>query len=130
LPAATYEVLFWSTGPVSVRVNGAITAAPEVLIDGPGNWRQYKTRIPVPAGGVATLLSASGGEMLLDELRLHPVVAQVTTYTHEPLVGLTSQTNATGRTITYEYDALGRLQRVRDEQGRVLSEQQYHYAGH
>ncbi|MBX0293119.1 RHS repeat protein, partial [Hymenobacter sp. HSC-4F20] len=33
-----------------------------------------------------------------------------------------------GRTLFYEYDALGRLQRVRDEQGRILSENEYRYA--
>jgi len=51
------------------------------------------------------------------------------TYTHEPMVGVTSQTGADGRTIFFEYDALGRLVRTRDEQGRMLSQQQYHYAG-
>lgn len=55
--------------------------------------------------------------------------ALVTTYAHKPLVGLTSQTDPSGRKVTYEYDALGRLVRTRDEQGRILSQQQYHYAG-
>ena len=54
--------------------------------------------------------------------------AQITTYTYAPLVGITSQTDPSGRTITYEYDGLGRLIRTRDERGRVLSQQQYHYA--
>jgi YD repeat-containing protein len=54
--------------------------------------------------------------------------AQVSTFTYQPLVGMTSQTDPSGRAMTYEYDALGRLLRVRDEQGRVLSEQEYHYA--
>jgi len=54
--------------------------------------------------------------------------AQVTSYTYNPLVGLTSQTDPTGRTTTYEYDALGRLVRIRDEQERILSQQQYNYA--
>ena len=49
-------------------------------------------------------------------------------YTYDPLVGLTSQTDATGRTLTYEYDAVGRLIRTRDEQGRLLSQQEYRYA--
>lgn len=53
----------------------------------------------------------------------------LTTYTHQPLVGILSQTDPTGRTITYEYDGLGRLLRTRDDQGRILSQQQYHYAG-
>ncbi|MEJ7659576.1 MAG: hypothetical protein WKG07_08090 [Hymenobacter sp.] len=65
----------------------------------------------------------------LQPLRTQLKQAQVLTYTYDPLVGMTSQTDPTGRTVTYEYDALGRLIRTRDEQGRILSQQQYHYAG-
>jgi len=70
----------------------------------------------------------AGTQIFIDEVRLHPVGAQMTSYTYDPLAGMTSQTDPSGRTITYEYDALGRLVRTRDEQGRVLSQQQYHYA--
>lgn len=55
--------------------------------------------------------------------------AHVTSFTHQPLIGMTSQTNPDGRTFFYEYDGLQRLVRTRDEQGRILSQQQYHYAG-
>lgn len=51
------------------------------------------------------------------------------TYTHRPLVGMLSQTDPTGRPTTYEYDALGRLVRTRNEQGNILVQQAYHYAG-
>jgi YD repeat-containing protein len=54
--------------------------------------------------------------------------ARVTSFTHQPLVGMASQTNPDGRTFFYEYDGLQRLVRTRDEQGRILSQQQYHYA--
>ena len=52
----------------------------------------------------------------------------MTRYTYDPLVGLTSQTDPSGRTLTYEYDGLGRLVYTRDEQGHLLSQQDYHYA--
>jgi YD repeat-containing protein len=64
------------------------------------------------------------------QLRQRLPQARVTSFTHAPLVGLSSQTAPDGRTTTYEYDGLGRLLRARDDQGRVLSQQQYHYAGH
>ncbi len=63
------------------------------------------------------------------QLRQRLPQARVTGFTHRPLIGLTSQTDPSGRTVTYEYDALGRLVRTRAEQGRILSQQQYHYAG-
>lgn len=96
----------------------------------------YANTLPVATatGSGYTLLSAAyrsaGGN--LTSLRTAPqlVGALLSTYAYKPLVGLTSQTDPAGRTVTYEYDALGRLIRTRDEQGRILSQQQYHYAGH
>lgn len=35
--------------------------------------------------------------------------AMVHTWTYEPLIGVTSYTDASGKTTTYEYDGLGRL---------------------
>lgn len=70
---------------------------------------------------------AQVGQALLP-LRATLKKARVTAYTYEPLVGITSQTDPAGRITTFEYDALGRLLRTRDDQGRVLSQQQYQYA--
>jgi len=53
--------------------------------------------------------------------------ALVTVYTHHPLFGKLSETDPSGRTTFYEYDGLGRLIRTRDEKGRILSQQDYHY---
>lgn len=64
----------------------------------------------------------------LNQLRQSWPQAQLTSFIHKPLVGLTSQTDPSGRTTAFEYDGLGRLQRIRDDQGRVITEQQYHYA--
>jgi YD repeat-containing protein len=95
----------------------------------PGAWKWYTLRQPLASGSTLTLQMSSGSSALqLDELRLHPVGAQMTSYSYDPLRGLTSQTDASGRTITYEYDTLGRFLRTRDEQGRLLTQQQYHYA--
>jgi len=65
----------------------------------------------------------------VDDVRVYPVDAQISTYTYEPLVGVTSVTDTNGRSTRYEYDAYGRLSRVRNHLGQILSQQQYHYLG-
>ena len=51
--------------------------------------------------------------------------AQVTTWTPLPLVGVTSVTDPSGRTVHYEYDAAWRLCCIRDEDGNIRETFEY-----
>jgi YD repeat-containing protein len=51
--------------------------------------------------------------------------AQVTTYTYSPLYGMSSMTDAAGKTLYYEYDHLGRLKLVRDQDNRIVKKIEY-----
>lgn len=55
--------------------------------------------------------------------------AQMTTYTYQPLVGMTSMTDAAGRTSYYEYDSFQRLQYVKNQDGNIIKAYCYNYAG-
>jgi len=55
--------------------------------------------------------------------------ALVTTYTYNPLVGITSETDPRGRTIYYEYDKFSRLILIKDNEGKVVKKICYNYAG-
>jgi len=70
----------------------------------------------------------TSGVCYIDDIRFHPSLATMTTYTYKPLVGITSQTDPSNRSIFYEYDEFGRQIRVRDEQGYILQEKQYNTA--
>lgn len=55
--------------------------------------------------------------------------AMVTTYTYDPLIGVTSMTDPKGYTIYYEYDSFNRLKQVKDKDGKIVSANNYHYKG-
>lgn len=52
---------------------------------------------------------------------------QITTYTYDPLVGLTSVTPPNGFRQIYSYDSYNRLKTVKDINGRILKEYKYNY---
>jgi len=53
--------------------------------------------------------------------------ALVTTYTYDPLIGITSITDPRGYTIYYEYDEFNRLKSVKDADGNLVEEYEYNY---
>ena len=54
--------------------------------------------------------------------------AQITTYTYDPGIGIISQTDPNGLITTYEYGNLNRLYQVKDHDGNVIQQYEYHYA--
>ncbi len=64
---------------------------------------------------------------LIDEVRVYPVDAGIITYTYEPLFGVSSVADLNGRTTFYEYDGFGRLQDIKDMDGKVLKLYDYEY---
>ena len=66
---------------------------------------------------------------LLNKLRTPSLTeVQVTTYTYEPLIGITSETNPQGITIYYDYDDFGRMETIKDDNGDILKHVEYNYA--
>ncbi|MBL0741394.1 hypothetical protein [Chryseolinea lacunae] len=62
-----------------------------------------------------------------DDIRFFPKSAQMTTYTYDPLIGLTSQSDANNKVTYYEYDSLMRLKLMRDEKRNIIKEFEYKY---
>lgn len=63
----------------------------------------------------------------LQSLRMALPNAMVTSFTYDPLIGVTSITDPRGQTIYYQYDEFNRLKWVKDAYGKIVSENTYNY---
>jgi YD repeat-containing protein len=118
-PSVVYRVSYWSkNGMVTISGNITGNGFPKTgpVVNG---WTYFEHRI---TGFNGATLSGGG---LIDELRLYPEGAQMTTYTYEPLIGMTSECDANNRITYYEYDAFGRLSVVRDQNRKVIKKTEY-----
>lgn len=116
--ATAYTVSYWSQGGAAL-VNGQTGTAGRTS----NGWTFYKHQI---AAGTATITIS--GSASIDELRLHPQNAQMNTYTYDPLVGVTSQSDAAGNVTYYEYDGFGRLRMIKDNDRNILKVFDYQYS--
>lgn len=109
-----YILSYWSkNGPYSV--NNTLPARTGKTLAG---WTYYEHEFTASSVTVT-------GNGYIDELRLYPKGAQMKTYTCDPLVGVTTQCDAANNIIYYEYEPLGRLMLIRDENRNILK--QYYY---
>lgn len=65
----------------------------------------------------------------VDNVRIFPTDAYMTSYTYDPVKGITSITDPNGRSIYYEYDVFNRLHLVRDQDKNIIRKICYNYAG-
>jgi YD repeat-containing protein len=81
---------------------------------------------PETVSGGSYTITLSGQ---IDDVRFYPAAAQMTTYTYDPLVGMTSSTDAKNEVTYYEYDPFQRLMNVKDKDGNIVKHMFYHYQG-
>lgn len=116
--STSYVVSYWSNNG-SKNVNGS-TGNIKRSYNGYSNYEH------VVSGATTVTVSGTGK---IDELRLYPSGAQMTSYTYKPLIGISSQCDINGLISYYEYDAYNRLEIVRDMQRNVLKRYCYNYYG-
>ncbi len=109
-----HEVFLWGYGgryPVA-RITGtdyntAVQYVNQAILDNPGSDQQLRTE--------------------LNNLRTNLPNAFITTWTYAPLTGITSETDARGKTIYFQYDNFQRLQLIKDQDGNVIKTFNYNY---
>ncbi|WP_333821494.1 hypothetical protein, partial [Ohtaekwangia sp.] len=63
----------------------------------------------------------------INALRQNLKGSLLTVYLHNPLIGITSMSDANNVTTYYEYDVLGRLKFVKDGNQDIVKKYEYHY---
>ncbi|MBL7732850.1 MAG: hypothetical protein JNM88_16860, partial [Chitinophagaceae bacterium] len=115
--AKAYVVTLWTKSDVSVNGSSG------TLLMTKGAWSLYRWNISAGTGSV----SVQGAEM--DEVRLYPAGAQMTTYTYGPYVGLSSACDVNNLISYYYYDGFNRLTLIKDIDNNILKKVCYNYAG-
>jgi hypothetical protein len=85
-----------------------------------GEWKYKQVDYPGPA------YSITDGTYI-DEVRICPKDASMKTYTCDPLIGITSETDISGKTLYYEYDGFNQLKLVKDADGKIIGQYDYQY---
>ncbi|MEI9922007.1 MAG: hypothetical protein WDO14_24910 [Bacteroidota bacterium] len=126
--AGTYIISLWTNGgaptvhwfypsPVSIKATTGI-----VTING---WTLYNIKVNVFEGTtfIVSILDLSGNIVTgaaMDELRLYPPDAEMSTFTYNPWIGEWSQNDPTNHATFYEYDDSNRLIIIRDHEQNIV----------
>ncbi|MFB6457000.1 hypothetical protein ACE38W_17145 [Chitinophaga sp. Hz27] len=119
----TMRLSFWLySGNIGVK-QGLATISPTFTGPSRNGWTYYEYRFD-PADGNVQL---TGNNTIIDELRYVYFIADIKSYTYDPLTGMTSSNSANDRILFYEYDGLNRLVNIRDENKSILKNYKYNY---
>jgi len=89
-------------------------------------WSQVITPVTV-TGSTYTIGASPAINGQIDDVCFYPAGGQMTTYTYDPLIGITSITDPKGMTNYYEYDNFQRLVNIKDKDGSIIKHTDYHY---
>jgi YD repeat-containing protein len=114
-----YTISYWSKNGSYSITGGTVTTLTGRSTNG---WTYYEHAVTT----TSTTLTISGSGRI-DELRLYPQGAQMSSYTYKSLVGITTMNDPNSEITYYEYDGLERLKNIKDYQGNIIKNFQYNY---
>ena len=101
-----YTVSYWSdSGPYQVSSSNSVKQGLSY-----NGWQYFEHKVVNPSSQVTI-----SGVGKIDELRMYPKDAQMSTYTYRPLAGISSECDVNNRIVSYTYDNLNRLTLVKDQ---------------
>jgi hypothetical protein len=121
-PAKTYIVSYWTNGAGALTVTGTQSVT-QIATLGFGNWKCYQ-HIVANTSSIAIQGNTGIG---IDEVRIYPAGAEMTTYTYKTAAGMTSLCDINNVVQYYEYDAQQRLVVIRDKEKNIVKLYEYKY---
>lgn len=140
LTSGKYVFSAWirTSGSAALVVKDADDQDPYLRVDTYstyGQWKYYEKVVDINSAAFngcsqveIEIFTSKLITVLVDDVRFRPLNSQMTTYTYNPLIGISSVTDNNNRTTYYEYDDLGRLKTTKDEDGFILNSYKYKYA--
>jgi len=116
----TYVFSYWLKSGSSVSISGG-TQSSAITGRTLGSYTYNEVKI---TGATSLTITGSG---TVDEVRLYPSTAQMTSYTYDPLLRLIAECSANSTVSYYDYDSLNRLVDIRDQYGNVIKAFEYNY---
>jgi YD repeat-containing protein len=117
--STAYIVSYWNNTGSAYSIAGTVGVVKTGRTQ--NGWTYFEHKI---SGQGSVTISGSG---LVDELRLYPEKAQMTTMTYDPLIGVSSICDPNSKILYYEYDELGRLILIRDQDRNIVKKVCYNY---
>ncbi|MFT3751283.1 MAG: DUF5977 domain-containing protein [Agriterribacter sp.] len=121
--ASAYTLSYWRpASDPALTITGTQSGYP-VVSQTINNWKLYEHKIT----GISTITISGSGSV--DELRLYPWNAVMSTGTYDPVFGITAKCDADNSITYYEYDDFGRLMLVKDQNKNILKKLCYNSTG-
>ncbi|GAB3639105.1 hypothetical protein GCM10027422_46960 [Hymenobacter arcticus] len=129
--APQYRLIFWAKASSATTITVAIRAGSSTPFTQSRNsatqWQRYEVLLPLATLGNRSDYQLSitvNGPLQLDDVLLLPAEASAASTTYGLAVGKTSETDARGRTMYYEYGPTGDLALVRDPNQAIVHQYQ------
>jgi hypothetical protein len=116
----TYLLSYWAKGASGYSVTGGTNSQVSTGRTYKG-WTYCEQQL---SAATSVTISGSG---FIDEVRLYPVGAQMTTYTYKPQIGASTICDLNNHINYYVYDPFGRLAFIKDQDGNIIKTFNYHY---
>lgn len=117
-PFEKYIVSYYSNSSSPYTISGTQDTPKKFSMPG---WNYYQHIVT----GVSPIVVTGNG--YIDELRICDIGALLTTYTYDPLIGITSMVDPSGKITHYGYDRANRLDKVWDDYINLIKTYKYRY---